>query len=314
MTMSRSSLIWLLSGCVALGCAVVAAPAAQAGKIYRWTDSKGVTHYGDRAPSASSAPAADLKVIPYRSEPGAIARLRVQNDGTRYLAYADNSLAGPVEVMLDFSHSNNIAGQPMLPARATVGARGSVLVAVLSTADPSQGGDFELHMESLPGDPNARPQNVDYLLPLRQPQFRIDQGYGGHFSHNDEQNHYAVDFAADIGTPVLAARDGVVMQVESDFDKAGLNLEKYGGRANFIRILHDDGAMSLYAHLDTDGVLVRPGQRVKGGQQIGRSGNTGFTTGPHLHFVVQVNRGMRLESIPFRMIGPSGPLRISNGR
>ena len=62
-----------------------------------------------------------------------------------------------------------------------------------------------------------------------------------------------------------------------------------------------------------DGVLVRVGQRVRAGQQIGLSGNTGFTTGPHLHFAVQVNRGMRLESIPFRMLGPAGPLRISGG-
>ena len=145
-------------------------------------------------------------------------------------------------------------------------------------------------------------------MPLRQGPTRVEQGYGGAFSHSDPQNLYAVDFSADIGTPVLAARGGTVMQVESDFDKAGLNLEKYGGRANFVRILHDDGTMGLYAHLQESGVLVRVGQHVQAGQQIGLSGNTGFTTGPHLHFAVQVNRGMRLESIPFRMRGPQGVL------
>jgi len=108
---------------------------------------------------------------------------------------------------------------------------------------------------------------------------------------------------------VLAARSGVVMQVASDFDKAGLN-EKYGGRANFVRILHDDGTMALYAHLQESGVHVRLGQRVQQGQRIGLSGNTGFTSGPHLHFVVQVNRGMRLESIPIRMRGPMGLLKF----
>ena len=81
-------------------------------------------------------------------------------------------------------------------------------------------------MDSLPGDPSARPRDVEYLLPLQQRSFRIDQGFGGGFSHNDPQNRYAVDFAADIGTPVLAAREGVVMQVESDFEKAGLNRER----------------------------------------------------------------------------------------
>jgi murein DD-endopeptidase MepM/ murein hydrolase activator NlpD len=112
----------------------------------------------------------------------------------------------------------------------------------------------------------------------------------------------------------MAARDGVVMQVESDFDKASLNREKYGGRANFVRIVHDDGTMALYAHLKPEGVLVRAGQRVRRGQTIGLSGNTGFSGGPHLHFVVQVNRGMKLESIPFKMFGPHGILRISESR
>lgn len=290
--------------------ALLMAFGAGAAKIYRWTDKSGITHYGDHVPGVAST---QVQTIPVEGEPSAIARLRIENDGERVLAFADNSLSGPIEVQLDFSRSDNVIGQPMLPARATVAARGSALVAVLSSADPDRGFDFELQMESLPGDPTARPRNVDYLLPLQQAHFRIDQGYGGQFSHRDEQNRYAVDFAAEIGTPVLAAREGVVMQVESDFDKAGLNLERYGGRANFVRILHDDGTMTLYAHLKSEGALVRVGQRVRAGQQIGLSGNTGFTTGPHLHFVVQVNRGMRLESIPFRMIGPQGPLRISGG-
>ena len=284
---------------------------ADATKVYRWTDNNGVTHYGDRAPDAATVSAKKVKVIPVRAEPGAIARLRIESDGGRHLAWADNRLSGPIEVMLHFSRSDNVTGRPALPARATVAAGGSSLVAVLSAADPGRGGDFELRMDSLPGDPSARPKDVDYLLPLRQSTFRIEQGYGGRFSHQDAQNRHAVDFAAEIGTPVLAARDGVVMQVESDFDSAGLNLEKFGGRANFVRILHDDGAMSLYAHLRSDGVLVRLGQRVRAGQQIGLSGNTGFTTGPHLHFAVQVNRGMRLESLPFKMSGPDGPLRIA---
>ena len=293
--------------------AVAAAPPSHASKIYRWTDRNGVVHYGDHAPDGGTAGKSRVTTIPVRAEPGAMARLRLEQDNGRYFAWADNTLAGPIEVMLQLAHNDNIVGDPPLPARATVPARGSALVAVLTVADPHRGGGFELRLDPIPGDPSAKPLDVDYQLPLRQVALRIDQGYGGSFSHSDPQNRYAVDFAAAIGTPVLAARGGVVMQVESDFEKAGLNLEKYGGRANFVRILHDDGTMGLYAHLDLDGVLVRVGQRVRTGQQIGRSGNTGFTTGPHLHFAVQVNRGMRLLSIPFRMSGPGGPLRIAGG-
>jgi murein DD-endopeptidase MepM/ murein hydrolase activator NlpD len=282
----------------------LAAPTAHAGKVYRWTDRAGIIHYGDRAPDPRKQPAVrNLKVIPVRAEPTAVARLRLENQDGRTLAWADNMLAGPIEVMLEFGSGSNMIGMPALPARATVPANGSELVSVLSAADPTHDGGSELRLLTVPGKPGARPRDVDYRVPLRQREQRVDQGYGGTFSHTDPQNLYAMDFAAPIGTPVVAARDGVVMQVENDFDKAGLNLEKYGGRANFVRILHDDGTMALYAHLQEGGVLVRPGQPVRAGQQIGLSGNTGFTTGPHLHFAVQVNRGMRLVSIPFRMPG-----------
>lgn len=282
---------------------------ARAAKVYKWTDKNGVTHYGDSAPDSANpaVKAGSLKVIPVVAQPRAVARLRLESSNGRYLAFADNNLAGPIEVLLQ-ARGGGMDSDPPLPARATVPARGTTLVAVL---DSSRGG--ELLMDSLPGDPNARPRDYEYVLPLQQRSLRIDQGFGGSFSHNDPQNRYAVDFAADVGTPVLAAREGVVMQVENDFEKAGLNRERYGGRANFIRILHDDGTMALYAHLKSEGAMVRVGQRIRAGQQIGLSGNTGFTTGPHLHFVVQVNRGMKLESLPFRMRGPAGPLRIAGG-
>lgn len=281
---------------------------AQAGdQVYRWTDAQGRVHYGDHPP-ASAAPAR-IRAMPVPVEPAAIARLRVEAGDGEYLAYADNRLAGPIEVMLGFTRQGNMRGEPSLPARATVPAQGSVLVARLRTEEAGLGGNFELSLAGVPGNPSARPRDVEYLPPLRQTRSRIDQGFGGVFSHDDEQNRYALDFAAEIGTPVLAARAGTVMQMESDFSKAGLKKEKYGGRANFVRILHDDGTMALYAHLATHGVHARVGQRVEAGQQIGLSGNTGFTTGPHLHFAVQVNRGMRLVSLPFRMRGVAMPPR-----
>jgi murein DD-endopeptidase MepM/ murein hydrolase activator NlpD len=293
---------------------LAAAGFADATKVYRWTDAGGVTHYGDLPPDAraSGSPATRLRAP---AEPEAIARLRIESTEGRNLAWADNLLGGPIEVRLRFQRQRNIVSDPQLPARATVPAGGSTLLAVLTVAEAGRGGgDFQLQMDSLPGDPSARPRDVEYRLPLRHAVPRIDQGYGGRFSHDDEQNRYAVDFAVPVGTPVLAARDGMVMQVESGFDTAGLDSARYAGRANYIRIAHDDGTMAVYAHLKPDGVLARIGQTVRAGQQIGLSGNTGFTTGPHLHFVVQVNRGMRIESLPFRMRGPNGPLRIEPAR
>ena len=230
---------------------------------------------------------------------GVGAHLRIEPADGGYLVYADNPLPGPIEVLLR-SRQGGIDSDPSLPARATVPAIGSSLVARLH---PPRGsiGSMQLSLTVVPGHPGARPRDVEYLLPLRQPDARIDQGFGGTFSHDDDENRYALDFAADVGTPVLAARAGIVMQAQSGSRSSGQQRSSFDRHANFVRILHDDGSMAMYAHLKPAGVLVRIGQVVEAGQQIGLSGNTGFTTGPHLHFALQVNRGMRLVSIPFRM-------------
>ncbi len=242
------------------------------------------------------------------SSPAAMATLRIEPGDGEYLAWADNRLAGPIEVILRAGAGGNVPSDPLLPARASVPARGSALMARLRPVS-GRSGRLRLSLEGVPGSSNARPRDVDYLPPLQGPA-RIDQGFDGSFSHGDVQNRHALDFAAEIGTPVYAARAGTVMQVEAGFRASGLASGDGRARANFIRILHDDGSMALYAHLAVDGVLVRVGQEVTASQRIGLSGNTGFSTGPHLHFAVQVNRGMQLMSIPFRMrgvaiVGPS---------
>ncbi|RZA21413.1 MAG: M23 family metallopeptidase [Lysobacteraceae bacterium] len=248
--------------------------------------------------AASASPAA--------SEPPATAQLRIEPADGEFLAWADNSLAGPIEVMLRAGSGTPLHSDPPLPARASVPAGSSVLVARLRLPG-GRSANLPLSLAWVPGSSNARPRDIDYQSPLQQVDTRIDQGFEGTFSHADEENRYALDFAANVGTPVLAARTGTVMQVESRFHASGLAFGAYAGRANIIRILHDDGTMALYAHLAADGVLVRQGQRVQAGERIGLSGNTGYSTAPHLHFAVQVNRGMRLVSIPFRMRGVATP-------
>jgi murein DD-endopeptidase MepM/ murein hydrolase activator NlpD len=273
-----------------------------------------VSHYTDRPPTGQAATRVAVSVTPVRAEVSAIAQMQVEADGDHYDAVVTNTLAGPIEVELQAINASNLASTPALPLRALLKPYANVTLAKLGLANPTQAGGFQLKLAAVPGDPTAQAQAVTYLLPVDTRSWRIDQGWHGSFSHNDAQSSYAIDISVDEGTPVLAARDGVVMQVESDFDKAGLNREKFVERANVIRIVHDDGSMAVYAHLKLDGALVRPGQHVVAGQRIGYSGNTGFTTGPHLHFVVQVNRGIDLESIPFQMRGPSGPVAIPGAR
>jgi murein DD-endopeptidase MepM/ murein hydrolase activator NlpD len=72
--------------------------------------------------------------------------------------------------------------------------------------------------------------------------------------------------------------------------------------------------MSVYAHLDPNSARVYPGARVPAGTWIGNSGNTGYSSGPHLHFVVQINAGLSLTSIPFRFRMPGGGTMSPEGR
>lgn len=295
----------------ALGLLLIAGLAsAQAGRRNSWKDLSGIAREAGKLPDRNARPASTADVSHVQNTPGALVKLRLEKTPSRYQAWADNPLPGPVQVELSFIQQRGLVASPRLPTRKLVPANGSVLVSSLIVADPLAGGDFQLKLEAQPGDPQAKPLGVVYRLPFAAP-IRVDQGPGGHFSHDDAQNFDAIDFALPEGTPVLAARDGMVMQVEGDFDKAGLDKETFGGRSNFIRILHGDGTMALYAHLEPEGVLVRAGQSVTAGQRIGLSGNTGFSTAPHLHFVVQINTGMRLVSVPFEMTGPLGILRFA---
>jgi murein DD-endopeptidase MepM/ murein hydrolase activator NlpD len=137
-----------------------------------------------------------------------------------------------------------------------------------------------------------------YQLPYAEgASFKVTQGYGGSFSHKGA-NKYAIDWKMPEGTPVYAARDGVVVKIKDDSSKGGASL-KYDLHNNYVLIRHDDGTLAHYCHLQKGGCTVVPGQRVRSGELIAKSGNTGFSSGPHLHFCVfKTKNGRERQSIP----------------
>jgi len=92
------------------------------------------------------------------------------------------------------------------------------------------------------------------------------------------KQHNGIDFAANSGTPIYAAESGTVIVAQS-----------MSGYGNTVIIDHGNGLWTLYAHIRTGGILVKAGEEVKKGQKIAEVGNTGNSTGPHLHFEVRLN-------------------------
>ncbi|MFN2334638.1 MAG: peptidoglycan DD-metalloendopeptidase family protein [Wenzhouxiangellaceae bacterium] len=276
---------------------------AFAQNIYMWTDEDGIQHFSDREPED------DLEVTVQRAVAEPEAPVHLTNIGTeREPEWAlHNRLHGPVTVRVRLDQARNVVSDPDLPALVEVPGQDSKSI-VLGPLDPRLGWGYRIEMSSVPGLVNAvHDPDFQYQAPIpKNITLRIGQGFNGRFTHQQPHSRYAVDIPLAVGTPILAARAGRVMDVERYFHQNGQDRERHGPRANYVRIVHTDGSMAVYAHLDYDAVLVRPGQQVEAGTTIARSGNTGFSTGPHLHFAVQVNRDMQLISVPFSMVDGAG--------
>ena len=157
------------------------------------------------------------------------------------------------------------------------------------------------------GDINAvHDDHYLYALPFQSGStYRLLQGYGSRFSHTGLEE-FAIDVDMPIGTPVHAARPGIVVRTESS-NTRGCWDEGCGRWANFIVILHSDGTTGEYYHLGHHGVIVDVGDEVVRGQKIGYSGNTGHTTRPHLHFAVyRVTESGDTQSIAVRFDTANG--------
>lgn len=127
---------------------------------------------------------------------------------------------------------------------------------------------------------NNRLKHIPAIQPISNDDLRRTSsgfGYRIHPIYKIRKLHKGMDFVAPVGTPIYATGDGIV-EVASN---------SYYGYGRYVRINHGYGYETAYAHMDK--IKVKRGERIKRGQVIGHLGNTGLSTGPHLHYEVHVN-------------------------
>ncbi|MBC8753553.1 M23 family metallopeptidase [Kordia sp. YSTF-M3] len=159
---------------------------------------------------------------------------------------------------------------------------------VTVTRSTKKKSDFSTSFTYVVGNVNAK-HNDKYVYDLpyaKGSSFSVNQGYNGSFSHKGQN---FLDFTMPVNTPIHAIRDGIVIKVKKDSRK-GCPTISCVDDGNYIWIEHDDGTIAEYVHLRYRGTALKLGNRVKKGQKIAFSGNTGFSQAPHLHMGVFINQ------------------------
>ncbi len=280
---------------------------ADAQSLYKYRGGDGEWIFSDRPPA--DARAVETRALSTEATSPTVTVDHRLQDGRIFLR-AGNTYHAPVELVLGIDELHNIekpaADQPL---RFVLPARGQTELMNLAVTATSAGAPtIRYRYTWIVGDPTSlHSPDTLYRAPFAVARSHpISQAFPTALTHSTADSRHAIDIVMPIGTGVFAARDGTVFQVASQNFRSGLDVERDGPAANLVRVLHSDGTYAEYAHLNWNTIRVRPGDAVRRGEYIADSGNTGFSSGPHLHFAVLRNRGMGTESVPVVFEGPNG--------
>ena len=271
---------------------------AMADTLYKYRDKNGVLVFSD-VPPVTDQPF-EQQIIKSSAITSPVVTFRRESTNDGITLWVDNPCHCSAEVFAQVVAEGAVTVQPGNVVRRVVPALSKTKLLtiradsrrVLTAEDIKTGWVF--------GDPKAvHTPDQPYRPPFAAAkQFEISQAFPDEITHVTPSSRYAIDIVMPVQTAIYAARGGVIVEIAHNNFRGGEDRDKYGAQANLVKILHDDGSFALYAHLSWDSIRVRVGQHVERGELIAASGNTGFTTGPHLHFVVLRNAGLRTESVP----------------
>jgi len=199
--------------------------------------------------------------------------------------YMENLCEMHVSATLFIKNIRGYESRTSLPHKLVLKPKTKVKVLTLNNTDSKKHvGSFSSHISWSKGSVEAKPDlDFVYALPYDK-SHKVSQGFNGNTSHKGTSK-YAIDFAMPIGTPVLASRAGKVVEIVQRHDKHGMGLDMRSF-ANYVIIEHADKTLGRYFHLKQNSVSVTLGAEVKAGDLLALSGDTGRTSGAHLHFVV----------------------------
>ena len=210
--------------------------------------------------------------------------LIVEQNVHKYDLIAINTTTRPVSVNIHLEQEN-IKSNKNFPLLVILNSKVRRKIAQFKTDNLLNQSNFKLSYSWMYGSFKIKKSTFIYKLPYKiSSSYVVGQGFNTKKTHSN-LNKYSIDWNMPENTEIYAARSGYVVEVKEDSNETGTTKE-YLNKANYIKILHQDGSFAVYAHLKHNGVIVKKGTFVSQGKLIGYSGNTGFSTGPHLHFHV----------------------------
>ncbi|MGN1393120.1 MAG: M23 family metallopeptidase [Succinivibrionaceae bacterium] len=275
-------------------------PISQA-KILRYVDESGVVTYTDDEEDAKSSGYEYDEYDDFGSPDPNNVQFRFDSYTNRL--YVINKFASEITVRVRISDPSAVESDVLFNHPIEIAGNTEYLLGFIKQIDGKEAtitNEFDIGRIYTGNENFYYSMNPNDLIVPFVGQYKVTQGWEGGFTHRGPKNRYAIDVSMPIGTKILAVKSGKIIDMRMSSNKGGNN-PQFRAFANFIKIQHDDGTMSVYVHLKCDSQTVNIGQYVQQGQVIALSGNTGYTTGPHLHFALQTNTNNGVKSIKFKL-------------